>query len=118
MPISRLAECILETRADIEAEGLLAPIVGHVGDGNFHVTFLLDPDDPGRDGAGGRGQRPHGATARSPWAAPAPASTAIGYGKIAYLEAEHPEGVVLMRRIKRALDPENIMNPGKVIRLN
>src|SRR3546814_16372676 len=46
VPISRLAECILETRQDIDASGVLAPIVGHVGDGNFHLTFLIDPDDP------------------------------------------------------------------------
>src|SRR3546814_337994 len=46
VPISRLAKCILETRQDIDASGVLAPIVGHVGDGNFHLTFLIDPDDP------------------------------------------------------------------------
>ncbi len=48
VPISRLADCILETREDIDAHGLLAPIVGHVGDGNFHVTVVLDPDSPKR----------------------------------------------------------------------
>ncbi len=114
VPISRLAECILETRADIDANGLLAPIVGHVGDGNFHVSFLLDgPEEAGRADAvnhrmidralamGGTCTGEHG----------------VGTGKMAYLEQEHPEGVKLMRRIKRALDPQGILNPGKVIRM-
>ena len=117
VPISRLAECILETRAEIDAEGLLAPIVGHVGDGNFHVTFLLDPDDAGEIA------RADAVSDRMVHRALAMGGTCtgehgIGYGKIGYLEAEHPEGVLLMRKLKRALDPENIMNPGKVVRLN
>ena len=112
MPISRLAECILETRADIDAEGLLAPIVGHVGDGNFHVTFLLDPDDPAETA------RADAVSDRMVRRALAMGGTCtgehgVGYGKIDYLEAEHPEGVVLMRKLKRALDPENLMNPGR-----
>lgn len=117
VPISRLADCILETRADIEAEGLLAPIVGHVGDGNFHVTFLLDPDDAGETA------RANAVSDRMVRRALAMGGTCtgehgIGYGKIDYLEAEHPGGVGLMRRVKRALDPGNIMNPGKVLRLD
>ena len=117
VPISRLADCILETRADIEAEGLLAPIVGHVGDGNFHVTFLLDPDDAGE------AARADAVSDRMVRRALAMGGTCtgehgIGYGKIDYLEAEHPGGVELMRRVKRALDPGNIMNPGKVVRLD
>ena len=117
VPISRLAECILATRADIDAEGLVAPIVGHVGDGNFHLTFLLDPDDPAETA------RADAVSDRMVRRALAMGGTCtgehgVGYGKIAYLEAEHPEGVVLMRKLKRALDPEDLMNPGKVIRLN
>ena len=117
VPISRLAECILATRADIEAEGLLAPIVGHVGDGNFHVTFLLDPDDPGETA------RADGVSGRMVERALAMGGTCtgehgIGMGKIGYLEAEHGEAVELMRRIKRAFDPQNILNPGKVLRLD
>ncbi|HET9070041.1 MAG TPA: FAD-linked oxidase C-terminal domain-containing protein, partial [Amaricoccus sp.] len=89
----------------------------HVGDGNFHVTFLLDPDD--RDEIA----RADAVSDRMVRRALAMGGTCtgehgIGYGKIDYLEAEHPEGVVLMRRIKRALDPESILNPGKIIRLN
>ncbi len=117
VPISRLAECILATRADIDAEGLLAPIVGHVGDGNFHVTFLLDPEVPGETA------RADVVSGRMVERALAMGGTCtgehgIGSGKIGYLEAEHPEGVVLMRRIKRALDPQDILNPGKILRLN
>jgi D-lactate dehydrogenase (cytochrome) len=117
VPISRLAECILETKADIEANRLLAPIVGHVGDGNFHLTFLLDPDD--RDEAA----RAAAVTDRMIGRALAMGGTCtgehgIGSGKMGFLEAEHPEGVALMRRIKRALDPQDILNPGKVLRLD
>ena len=88
-----------------------------MGDGNFHVTFLLDPDDPAETA------RADAVSDRMVRRALAMGGTCtgehgVGYGKIAYLEAEHPEGVVLMRKLKRALDPENIMNPGKVIRLN
>jgi D-lactate dehydrogenase (cytochrome) len=116
VPISRLAECILETKRDIEASGILAPIVGHVGDGNFHLVYLLDPDDAGQHTAaeeindrmiaralqmGGTCTGEHG----------------IGYGKMHFLQAEHGEAVALMRQVKLALDPDNIMNPGKVVRV-
>ena len=93
VPISRLAECILETRADLDADGLLAPIVGHVGDGNFHLTFLLDPNDPARARRAPRRSTTAWSSARSPWAAPAPASTASAPARCAYLEAEHGDGV-------------------------
>ena len=115
VPISRLAECIAETRRDIDESGLLAPMVGHVGDGNFHVSFLVDPDDAAEiarvDGVvermvhralrlGGTCTGEHG----------------VGYGKTKYLELEHgPEAVEAMRAIKAALDPDGIMNPGKVL---
>ncbi|HRO13409.1 FAD-linked oxidase C-terminal domain-containing protein [Amaricoccus sp.] len=117
VPISRLAECILATRADIDAEKLLGPIVGHVGDGNFHVTFLIDPNDPGE------AERAEAVSDRMVRRALAMGGTCtgehgVGYGKMAYVEAEHPEGVVLMRKLKRALDPDDILNPGKVIRLD
>jgi D-lactate dehydrogenase (cytochrome) len=113
VPISRLADCILETRQDIESHGLLAPIVGHVGDGNFHVTVLLDPDNAAEMKSaddfverlalraiamGGTCTGEHG----------------VGYGKIPFLQAEHGEAVAVMRQLKQALDPENRMNPGKI----
>jgi D-lactate dehydrogenase (cytochrome) len=116
VPISRLAECILETRADIDANGLVVPIVGHVGDGNFHLTFLVDPNDADEVA------RAEAVNHRMIDRALAMGGTCtgehgVGTGKMPYLEQEHPEGVALMRRIKRALDPDNILNPGKVIRL-
>ncbi len=116
VPISRLAECILESRADIEESGLVAPIVGHVGDGNFHVLFVIDPDDP--DEAG----RAHWVNERMVHRALAMGGTCtgehgIGVGKMDFLVAEQGEAVSVMRAIKMALDPDNIMNPGKILRI-
>jgi len=114
VPISNLAECILETRKDIDESGLMAPIVGHVGDGNFHLSILLDPDNAEEINSahslndkmikrvlamGGTCSGEHG----------------VGMGKIEYMEDEHGEGVNVMRQIKQALDPGNIMNPGKML---
>ena len=117
VPISRLAECIFESRADAAASGLLTPIVGHVGDGNFHMTFLLDPADPDELA------RADAVSARMVERALAMGGTCtgehgIGTGKMHYLEQEHGEGVDLMRAIKRALDPQNILNPGKMFELD
>lgn len=115
VPISRLAECITETRADLDAAGISAPIMGHVGDGNFHVTLTFDPEDPDELAAcrafhdrlvrralamGGTCTGEHG----------------VGYGKQAYLAVERgPVALAVMRAIKDALDPAGIMNPGKVL---
>ena len=116
VPISKLAECILETQADIEASGLLAPIVGHVGDGNFHLVIVVDPDDAGEMA------RAEALNARMVNRALAMQGTCtgehgVGYGKIAFLETEHGEAIAVMRDIKRALDPMNLMNPGKILRM-
>ena len=113
VPISRLAECILETRKDIGSHGLLAPIVGHVGDGNFHVTVLLDPENPQEL------KNCHDFVERLALRAIALGGTCtgehgIGYGKIPFLQAEHGDAVAVMRQLKQALDPENRMNPGKI----
>lgn len=114
VPISKLAECLLDTRKDIDDNGLMAPIVGHVGDGNFHMSILLDPEKSDEIDAahtlndrmikrvlalGGTCSGEHG----------------VGMGKIGYMEDEHGEGVIVMRQIKQALDPQNIMNPGKML---
>ncbi len=116
VPISRLAECILESRADIDESGLVAPIVGHVGDGNFHVLFVIDPDDPDE---AGRAQQ---VNERMVHRALAMGGTCtgehgIGIGKMDFLVAEQGEAVSIMRAVKMALDPDNIMNPGKILRL-
>jgi D-lactate dehydrogenase (cytochrome) len=115
VPISRLADCILETREDVAASGLLCPIVGHVGDGNFHLLVLYDPRNPVERGQaealakrvslrairmGGTCTGEHG----------------VGIHKLDAVVAEHGEAAVdVMRAIKRALDPHDILNPGKTV---
>ena len=116
VPISRLAECILETRKDIDEQQLLSPIVGHVGDGNFHCCFVMDPDDPDEMA------RVEGVNKRMVMRAIEMGGTCtgehgVGIGKIDYLVAEHGEALSVMRSMKIALDPDNIMNPGKIIKL-
>ncbi|MHA1599500.1 MAG: FAD-binding oxidoreductase [Alphaproteobacteria bacterium] len=116
VPISRLAECILETRKDIDASNLTAPIVGHVGDGNFHVTFVIDPDDPEEM------KRAEVINERMVMRALSLGGTCtgehgVGTGKMHFLVAEHGDAIAAMRQIKTAFDPDNIMNPGKILRL-
>jgi len=116
VPISKLAECILETRKDIDASGLCAPIVGHVGDGNFHIVFVVDPDNADEM------KRAEAVNERMVMRAIAMDGTCtgehgVGYGKIDFLTAEHGEALVAMRAVKQALDPRNIMNPGKIVRV-
>ena len=116
VPISALAEAVTAAAADVAETGLLAPIVGHVGDGNFHLTILIDPDDPAEleqakavnkrlvrraIAAGGTCTGEHG----------------IGMGKLDSLEEEHGPAVAVMATLKHAMDPKGIMNPGKVVRL-
>jgi D-lactate dehydrogenase (cytochrome) len=117
VPISRLADCVEETRKEIDELGLLSPIAGHVGDGNFHCMPLVDMNDPDEIARaelfierlveralamGGTCTGEHG----------------VGQKKMKYLEAEHgPEALALMRALKRTIDPKNIMNPGKVVPL-
>jgi D-lactate dehydrogenase (cytochrome) len=115
VPISRLAECVDATVQDIQAAGLIAPIVGHVGDGNFHVQPLVDMDNPEEVEAC------EAFIARLVDRALAMEGTCtgehgVGQKKMKYLEAEHgAEALDLMRTLKRAIDPDNIMNPGKVV---
>jgi D-lactate dehydrogenase (cytochrome) len=114
VPISRLAECVVATQQDIERAGLIAPIVGHVGDGNFHTTPVFDRNDPGQLAA------VEGFLERLVERAIAMEGTCtgehgVGQGKAKYLKAELGEGVAVMRSIKAALDPHNILNPGKII---
>jgi len=114
VPISRLTDCVLETQADVVQTGLIAPIVGHVGDGNFHLVVLFDPassDERAKAealaarvgmraiGMGGTCTGEHG----------------VGMHKLDALVAEHGDAVTLMQAVKRALDPHDILNPGKTV---
>ncbi|MEP3525939.1 MAG: FAD-linked oxidase C-terminal domain-containing protein [Hyphomicrobiales bacterium] len=114
VPISRLAECMVETQKDIADQGFLAPIVGHVGDGNFHVLVLLDENNPAEVAA------VEAFVSRLNKRALAMDGTCtgehgIGQGKQKYLVDEMGDGVDYMRAIKQALDPRDIMNPGKIL---
>ena len=116
VPISRLAECIAETKKDIDASFLTAPIVGHVGDGNFHLTLVLDPDEP-KDTAEAERLNDRLVARALAMDGTCTGEHGVGYGKIDFLVAEHGEAVSVMRTIKQALDPDNIMNPGKIVRV-
>jgi D-lactate dehydrogenase (cytochrome) len=115
VPISRLAECILDTRRDLQATTLVAPLVGHVGDGNFHLNIVVNPDDPRElaDVKSFNARLIHRALALG---GTCTGEHGIGLGKIEYLEAEHGDAVGVMKAIQRALDPDNRMNPGKMFR--
>jgi D-lactate dehydrogenase (cytochrome) len=116
VPISRLAECIAETKKDIDQSFLPAPIVGHVGDGNFHLTLVLDPDEP-KDAAEAERLNSRLVARALALDGTCTGEHGVGYGKVDFLVAEHGEAVSVMRTIKRALDPDNIMNPGKIVRV-
>ncbi len=117
VPISRLAECVTATQRDIAASKLIAPIVGHVGDGNFHVALTVDLNDADEVA------RINGFLERLVERALAMDGTCtgehgIGQGKMKYMLAEHGEpALAAMRAIKRAFDPLDIMNPGKIVSL-
>lgn len=114
VPISKLADCVLDTKRDIQESGLTAPIVGHVGDGNYHLCLLFDAADDDEVG------RAKDLVERMNQRAIAYGGTCtgehgIGYGKKHFLTAEHGEAVSLMRQLKQAFDPDNLMNPGKIL---
>lgn len=113
VPISRLAECIAATIADAEAAGLVAPILGHAGDGNFHATPVITPGDA-RERAALEGFLKRLAERAVAMDGTCTGEHGIGQGKIAYLSAEMGVGVGVMRAIKSALDPLGILNPGKI----
>jgi D-lactate dehydrogenase (cytochrome) len=113
VPISRLAECVMATKDDLARSGLFGPIVGHVGDGNFHVAVMFDRDDANEV------KRVQAFSERLVARAVAMDGTCtgehgVGQGKMAYLEDEFGPALDLMRAVKRAVDPDNIMNPGKI----
>jgi len=117
VPISRLAECITQTQRDIKESGLVAPIVGHVGDGNFHLVLFADENDPAEL------DRANALNERLVMRALAMDGTCtgehgIGMGKMDFLVAEHGgDAVSVMRALKHAIDPDNLMNPGKIVRM-
>ncbi len=117
VPISRLAECVVATQRDIAEMGLMAPIVGHVGDGNFHVCVMVDMNDQDEIE---RARKFHERLVERAIAMDGTCTGehGVGQGKIKYLAAEHGKAALdVMRAIKRALDPKNILNPGKILTL-
>ena len=113
VPISRLAECILATREDVQRSTLIAPLVGHAGDGNFHLIFVINPDNASELAQVKEinGRLVHRALAMGGTCS---GEHGVGMGKMEYLVDEHGEGIEVMKAIKRALDPDNRMNPGKI----
>ncbi len=116
VPISRLAECIGETKKDLETASMPAPIVGHVGDGNFHVVFVIDPNKPEELEEAQRLNRRLVERALA-MDGTCTGEHGIGLGKQDWLVAELGDAVDLMRAIKRALDPKDLFNPGKIFAL-
>ena len=114
VPISRLTECIAQTKADLVAASIPVVLLGHVGDGNFHLAFIVRRDDPAElaeaqrfaDRLVERALRLGGTCT---------GEHGVGVGKVKFMEREHGAAVDTMRQIKAALDPQNLMNPGKVI---
>ena len=110
-----LAECIVATEKDVAASFLPAPIVGHAGDGNFHLALWSIRTSPWRWRSGTLNERlVHLALSLD---GTCTGEHDIGCGKIDFLVAEHGEAVSVMRAIKKAIDPDNIMNPGKILRI-
>jgi D-lactate dehydrogenase (cytochrome) len=115
VPLSALAGCIEETLDDLREHGLLAPVFGHVGDGNFHCLVLVDPARPDENAAAEAFSRRlvaralrHGGTCTG--------EHGVGLHKMKYLVDEHGEAAVaVMRSLKQALDPDDILNPGKLV---
>jgi D-lactate dehydrogenase (cytochrome) len=114
VPISRLADCLLETRADLDASSLTATIVGHVGDGNFHCLILVDPDDHAQVA---EAEALHQAMARRAIGmnGTCTGEHGVGLGKRDLLVEELGSAIPVMAAIKAALDPLNILNPGKIL---
>jgi D-lactate dehydrogenase (cytochrome) len=117
VPISALADCVIETQNDNRTASFPVCLVGHAGDGNFHLLYVLDPDRPDEIEEARRLNDRLVARALA-MGGTCSGEHGIGFGKMKYLAAEHGPGLDVMRTIKRALDPENRMNPGKMIDLD
>ena len=114
VPISRLADCVVETEKETRHASFPVCLVGHAGDGNFHLMYLLNPDDPAEVAEARRLNEQLVARALA-LGGTCTGEHGIGSGKIKYMKAEHGDAVGVMEAIKRALDPDNRMNPGKVL---
>ncbi|PRY26015.1 D-lactate dehydrogenase (cytochrome) [Aliiruegeria haliotis] len=117
VPISRLAEAVEETRADIADSPIPGPILGHVGDGNFHAILMIRDDEP-QELETARALSARMVDRALRMGGTVTGEHGVGMGKLDYMEAEHGQGWQVMGEIKRALDPQNILNPGKVVRTN
>jgi len=116
VPISRLAECIVETAKDIEKASMPIPLFGHVGDGNFHCVILVDPNNEA-DVAEAKAFNVRVVKRALAMEGTCTGEHGIGIGKQSYLAEELGEAVDLMRDLKRTFDPENLLNPGKIVEL-
>src|SRR6266513_973132 len=116
VPISRLADCIAETKQDLAQSSIPSALAGHVGDGNFHLIFMIDPEKPEEIAEASRLNDRMAARALA-MEGTCTGEHGIGYGKIDFLLDEHGEAISVMRSIKQALDPNDIMNPGKIVRM-
>jgi len=114
VPISRLADCVTETKRDHGDAPFPVCLVGHAGDGNFHLLYVLDPASP-EEIEVARGLNDRVVARALEMGGTCSGEHGVGYGKMKFLEAEHGEGLDVMRSIKRALDPDNRMNPGKIV---
>jgi D-lactate dehydrogenase (cytochrome) len=116
VPVSRLAECVTQTKQDLAESGLFGPVLGHLGDGNFHVAVLFDGDDA-NDIARMKAFCHRLALRAIAMDGTCTGEHGVGQGKMDYLESEFGMALDLMREIKRTIDPHNIMNPGKIFAL-
>ena len=116
VPISRLAECIAETKRDLAQSTIPSALAGHVGDGNFHLIFMIDPQQPEEIAEASRLNDRMVARALA-MEGTCTGEHGIGYGKMDFMVAEHGPAIDVMRSIKQALDPHGIMNPGKIVRM-
>lgn len=114
VPISKLASCITSTQLDIEATGILAPILGHVGDGNFQLTIVIDPNDA-EEFARAKALNKRLVERALAMEGTCTGEHGIGIGKLSYMPLEHGDAINTMWAIKKALDPLNIMNPDKLL---
>ncbi len=114
VPISRLAQCIRAALEDVAASGLTAPLLGHVGDGNFHLAVLADPDKP-QEMAAAQALNEKIVTRALQMEGTCTGEHGVGLGKQKYLAAEHGEALEVMRALKQCLDPDDLLNPGKVL---